>query len=80
MPQGRVGLSLGGCEPLNSLTSQESVMPHVSPWLEQVLKEHISGMRPPSALVERIARQFVYGPKTASAAGSTNKADDAPSK
>ena len=55
-------------------------MPHVSPWLERVLKEHINGTRPPSALVERIARQFVYGPTTTTAAGSTKKADDAPSK
>jgi hypothetical protein len=46
-------------------------MPHVSPWLDHVLKQHISGTRPPSALVQRIARQFIYGSKATDAAAES---------
>jgi hypothetical protein len=51
-------------------------MPHVSPWLDQLLKDHIRGTRPPSALVQRIARQFIYGNKATDAASDSEKQND----
>jgi len=56
-------------------------MPHVSPWFDHVLKEHISGTRPPSALVQRIARQSNYGSKETDASADRAKpSDKAPSE
>lgn len=44
-----------------------------SDYFTQMLKEHMRGGRPPSALVDRIARQFIYGSR------STEQQDDKPS-
>jgi hypothetical protein len=58
--------SAGRLWSLNSLIS-EKTMSHVSPWLGHVLKQHISGARPPSDLVQRFAQQFTYGDTMTSA-------------
>jgi hypothetical protein len=55
-------------------------MPHVSPWFDHVLREHIRGTRPPSALVQRIARQFIYGGKANDAADNEKSSDSTPNK
>ncbi len=55
-------------------------MPPPSSWFEHVLREHIGGTRPPPALVQRTAQEFIYGSKTYADAKKDKPNDTAPNK